>query len=155
MAIAITLQQFLDDHHVPYDVMVHERTMTARQTARTCEIQADCLAKAVLMRDDQGYVMAVLPASSRLDKAQLWRLLHRPVELADEDEAQALFRDCQLGAIPALGQAYGVETVVDERLTQAPEIWLEAGDHERLIHLAGERFRELMADARHGRFAHD
>ena len=133
---------------------VHERTMTARQTARTCEIEADCLAKAVLMRDDQGYVMAVLPASCQLDKAQLWRLLHRPVELAGEDEAQTLFRDCALGAIPALGQAYGIETVVDERLGQAPEIWLEAGDHERLIHLAGERFRALMAGARHGSFAH-
>ena len=155
MAIAITLQQYLEDHDIRYDVLVHQRTVTARQTARTCEIPKDCLAKAVLMRDGQGYVVAVLPASCRLDKAQLWRLLHRPVELAGEEDAERLFRDCDRGAVPALGQAYGIETVVDERLEQAPEVWLEAGDHERLIHLAGERFRELMAGARHGRFAHD
>jgi Ala-tRNA(Pro) deacylase len=154
MAIAITLQQYLDQHHVPYEVMAHTRTMTARETARVCEIPADRLAKAVVLRDRGGYVMAVLPASCQLDKAQLWRLLHRPVELADEDETGSLFKDCALGAIPALGPAYGLETVIDERLERAPEIWLEAGDHEHLVHLAGERFRELMAGARHGSFAH-
>jgi Ala-tRNA(Pro) deacylase len=154
MAIALTLKQFLDDQHVPYDVLVHTPTMTARHTARCCEIEADRLAKAVLMRDRQGYVMAVLPASCRLDKAQLWRLLHRSVEFADEDEAQSLLRDCIRGAIPALGQAYGIETVVDDRLDRAPEVWVEAGDHERLVHLSGESFRQLMAGARHGSFAH-
>jgi hypothetical protein len=68
MAIAITLQQYLEDHDVRYDVLVHQRTVTARQTARTCAIPKDRLAKAVLMRDRQGYVVAVLPASCRLDK---------------------------------------------------------------------------------------
>ena len=130
MAIAISLGQFLDAHHVPYDVLLHERTMTARSTARICEIEAGQLAKAVLMRDREGYVMAVLPASCRLDKAQLWRLLHRPMEFAEEAELQILFRDCDLGAIPALGPAYGIETIVDERLDRAAEVWLEAGDHE-------------------------
>lgn len=154
MAIATTLQHYLEGHHVPYDVMPHLRTMTARETARVCEIPADCLAKAVVLRDGGGYVMAVLPASCQLDKAQLWRLLHRPVELADEGEATSLFKDCEIGAIPALGQAYGLETVVDERLGKAPEVWIEAGDHQHLVHLAGERFRELMAGARHGSFAH-
>ena len=154
MAIALTLKQFLDDQHVPYDVLVHERTMTARRTARACEIDAEHLAKAVLMRDRQGYVMAVLPATCRLDKAQLWRLLHRPVELADEDEAHSLLSDCDRGAIPALGAAYGIETIVDARLDRVPEVWLEAGDHERLVHLSGEQFRLLMAGARHGSFAH-
>src|SRR5688500_11588232 len=109
MAIALTLQRYLEGHDVRYDVLVHQRTMTARQTARTCEIPADHLAKAVLMRDGQGYVVAVLPASCQLHKAQLWRLLHRPVELASEDDPDRLFGDCARGAIPALSQAYGVE----------------------------------------------
>jgi Ala-tRNA(Pro) deacylase len=82
MAIALTLQRYLESRDIRYDVIVHQPTMTARQTARTCEIPADHLAKAVLMRDGQGCVVAVLPASCQVQKAQLWRLLHRPVELA-------------------------------------------------------------------------
>ena len=154
MAMALTLQQYLDDHKVRYDVLVHQPSMTARQTARVSEIPADHLAKAVVMRDGQGYIVAVLPASCQLDKAQLWRLLHRPVEFASEDDAGSVFGDCARGAIPALSQAYGVEPIVDERLDRAPEIWLEAGDHERLVHLSGEQFHMLMTAARHGSFTH-
>ena len=154
MAMALTLQQYLESHDIRYDVLVHQRTMTARQTARIYEVPADQLAKAILMRDGQGYVVAVLPASCELHKAQLWRLLHRPVELANEDDAATLFGDCARGVIPALSQAYGVETIVDDRLDRVPEIWLEAGDHECLVHLSGEQFHTLMMPARHGSFAH-
>jgi Ala-tRNA(Pro) deacylase len=154
MTIALTLQQYLDDYDIPYEVVAHRRTLTARQTARASGIPAACLAKAVVLRDGRGYLMAVLPASCRLDQAQLRRLLDRPVELAEEDEAHMLFKDCAYGAIPAVGEAYGLETVLDERLERVPEIWLEAGDHEHLVHLAGERFRGLLAGARHGSFAH-
>src|SRR3954449_9062720 len=116
MAIVLALQQYLESRDIRYEVLVHQRTMTARQTARTCEIPADHLAKAVLMRDGQGYVVAVLPASCQLHKAQLWRLLHRLAELASEDDADTLFADCFRGASLALSQAYGVATIVDDRL---------------------------------------
>jgi Ala-tRNA(Pro) deacylase len=154
MAIAITLKQYLDEHHMPYDVMIHQRTATARETARACEISNDCLAKAVLMRDGGGYVVAVLPASCQVDRERLAALLGRAVDFADEDEMGRLFGDCEMGAIPALGQAYGLETILDHHLEGAREVWMEAGDHERLIHMPGEAFRELMRSARHGAFTH-
>ena len=43
MAIALTLQRYLESRDIRYDVIVHQPTMTARQTARTCEIPADLL----------------------------------------------------------------------------------------------------------------
>lgn len=153
MAIAITLKQYLDDRHVPYEVMIHDRTSTARETARRCEIPSSCLAKAVLMRDDRGYIVAVLPASCQVDRKRLEAFLNRPVEMASEEEAARLFRDCERGALPAIGEAYGIDTVVDERLDSVPEVWIEGGDHERLLHLDGPHFRELMAGARHARIS--
>lgn len=144
MGIALTLKQYLDGQHAPYDVMVHERTATARQTARACEVRAACLAKGVLLRDGRGYLLAVLPASRQLDAAAL----------ATEEEAGAVFRDCASGAVPPIGPAYGLETVVEERLLAEPDVYFEGGDHESLVHVRGEAFRELVCGARHGRFAH-
>ena len=66
----------------------------------------------------------------------------------------ALFYDCDLGAVPALGKAYEVETVVDDTLLRQPEIYFEGGDHEALVHLSGRDFRALMADLPHGRFTY-
>jgi Ala-tRNA(Pro) deacylase len=78
----------------------------------------------------------------------------RPVELATEDETGTVFRDCAPGAAPPIGPAYGLETVVEDRLMAEPEVHFEGGDHESLVHMRGEAFQELVRGARHGSFAH-
>jgi Ala-tRNA(Pro) deacylase len=78
----------------------------------------------------------------------------RPVELATEDETGTVFRDCVPGAAPPIGPAYGLETVVEDRLMAEPEVHFEGGDHESLVHMRGEAFQELVRGARHGSFAH-
>ena len=60
------------------------------------------------------------------------------------------------GAIPPLGQAYGVDMLVDESLSGLDEVCFEGGDHESLIRVTGEDFTRLMSPARQGHFAtHD
>jgi len=73
--------------------------------------------------------------------------------MANEDQVEALFRDCEPGAVPALGAAYGLKVIVDESLAKEPEVYLEGGDHASLVHLSGVTFVKLLADARHAYFA--
>ena len=67
--------------------------------------------------------------------------------LATEPELAGLFPDCEVGAIPPIGAAYGLRTLMDTRLGKEPEVYFEAGDHESLIKVSAEAFRTLMADA--------
>lgn len=39
----------------------------------------------------------------------------------------------------------------DESLLRMPDVYFEGGDHEDLVHVQGEAFRELMRRARHGK----
>jgi Ala-tRNA(Pro) deacylase len=71
---------------------------------------------------------------------------------ANEEQIETLFLDCEAGAVPALGAAYGLKVMVDDSLVNQPEIYLEGGDHSSLVHISGAVFRELLADARHARF---
>ncbi len=64
-----------------------------------------------------------------------------------ESELAGLFPDCEVGAIPPIGSAYGLRTLVDSRLRKEPEVYFEAGDHESLIKVSAETFRALMVDA--------
>ncbi|HEX5801568.1 MAG TPA: YbaK/EbsC family protein, partial [Azospira sp.] len=66
---------------------------------------------------------------------------------------EELFEDCELGAIPPLGPAYGIRTVMDEELANEREIYFEAGNHEDMIHMKMDTFLDLMADADRGRFS--
>ncbi len=153
MAIAITLQNFLASRGADYDVVFHSPTATSRQTARAAHIPAGCLVKSVVLQDEHGYLMAVVPADSKVRVADLERQLHRRLRLATEDEIASLFADCERGAVPALGVAYGLETVVDYSVESAPEVYFEGGDHQALVHMRGEQFSNLMRDAGHSRFA--
>ena len=73
--------------------------------------------------------------------------------LATEDELAGRFADCERGAVPPLGVAYGMETVVDYSVESAPELYFEGGDHQALVHMRREQFSDLTKDAGRGRFA--
>jgi len=153
MAIAITLQNFLASKGAQYEVLFHAPTMTSRQIARAAHVPAGCVVKSVILEDEHGFLMAVVPADCKVSVGDLDRQLRRHLRLATEGEIARLFADCERGAVPALGPAYGMETVVDDALESASEVYFEAGDHKALVHMRGEQFADLMRDAGHSRFA--
>ena len=112
------------------------------------------LAKSVLLQDANGYLIALLPSTRKLDLGKLRHHLDRMVQLAVEQDVERIFSDCERGAVPALGNAYDVVTIVDDTLLTQPEIYFEAGDHEELVHMSGRDFRALMADLPHGHFTY-
>jgi Ala-tRNA(Pro) deacylase len=156
MSIAPTLQKYLAAENIQYEVIPHELSMTSTRTAEACHISGDRLAKGIVLRRDDEYVLAILPASHHLRLSELRTKLGDNVHIADETEINQLFRDCAHGAVPAVGKCYGLDIIVDDRIEAQPEIYMEAGDHETLLHMGHAQFARLMANAQHGRFsAHD
>ena len=149
MAIATTLKSFLEEHHVEYDMVNHIHSETALESAHSAHVPSHQVAKAVVLEDEDGYVVSVLPSTNRLDLEWVNKTLDRKLEMAREDELSKLFQDCEPGAVPALSNAYGLDVVWDDQLQNATDIYIEAGDHENLIHMQGDSFRELMADLPH------
>lgn len=154
MAIPPTVKRFLKEHHVDYDVVAHSRTLTSMETAAQAHVPGDHLVKCVIIEDDQGYLMVALPSTHRLELGQLHRQLQRNLGLATERELAGIFVDCDPGAIPPIGLAYGIETLVDDRLLQMDDVYFEAGNHEELIHVSGKQFQNMVLGARHGHFSH-
>jgi Ala-tRNA(Pro) deacylase len=153
MPIAPRLKWYLDTRGVAYEVLPHPRSSTSAETARSARVPAGSLAKAVLLEDDRGYLMAIVPASHRVVLERVGEQLHRALVLATEDELATLFEDCDAGAMPPLGEPYHVATVYDDALAELSEIWFEAGDHEDVVHMKGEAFLRLLEGSLHGRFS--
>ena len=153
MAIALTLQQYLDDHHIDYDVKTHRKTECASRTAQASHVPGDCLAKGVVFKWGDSYLMAIVPASRHVVVDKVKKIVGDSVDLASEDETSMLFPDCDRGAVPVLGVPYRVAALVDESLAKQDDIYFEGGDHKTLIHLTGKQFSELMQDMPRGRFS--
>ena len=145
MAIAQRLKWYLDHHGVTYEVIPHRRTESSLETARAAHVDERHLVKCVLLEDERGYLLAVLPAASRVSLEDVREHFERPLELATEAELGDIFDDCQVGAIPPVGRAYGIPTVIDTSLLHLEDVYFEAGEHEDLVHLDGAEFARLMA----------
>ena len=82
MAIATTVQRFLEENSVGYDLVPHPHTGSSHETAEAAHVREDHIAKAVMVRDAAGYAMVVVPASNWVDVEHLRKELNREVHLA-------------------------------------------------------------------------
>jgi len=156
MSIAHSVQRVLEEQHVPFEVLSHSHSVSSLRTADRAAIDPSCLAKGVLLSDDldrDHLLMAVVPATHRVDLPEFAGRAKCAVHLASEDDAARVFSDCERGAIPPLGPAYGVETFWEDSLMSQPELYFEAGDHEHLVRVKAKDFIKLLPNCPHGQIS--
>lgn len=155
MAISRSLQVYLKEHGVKHRIVRHARTGSSMESAEQAHIPGGALAKGVVATDGVDYFMLVLPSDYHVDLDSLSGRLGKSLVMATEEELSKKFPDCELGAIPPLGYVYGIRTLWDPSTTlgQDEKVYFEAGDHENLVQVSGERFHELMASAERSEFS--
>ncbi len=155
MSIANTVKSYLSEHQIEFELLPHSKTGSSHDTAQSAHVADNHIAKAVIIKDEKGYAMVVIPGNNWVKLQALDDELDRTFELVDEPEIVSLFTDCEPGAVPPLGLAYGLETFLDQQLTTLANIYFEAGDHKNLVHVPADAFHELFKGVRHGYFSHD
>jgi Ala-tRNA(Pro) deacylase len=153
MPIAHRVSEYLAEQDADFDIISHPHSSTSMESAQLAHVPGNRIAKSVVLGDERGYLLAVLPASARVDLGELHRQTNRNLGLASEYELGALFDDCEPGAVPPFGNVYNMDTIVDESLVEQSDIYFEAGDHERLIHVSAETFENLLGEVQHSEFA--
>jgi Ala-tRNA(Pro) deacylase len=143
-----SLQRHLEQRGAAYDLVPHPHTETSMDTAAAAHVPGDGLAKAVTLKDGDRSLLMVVPSDYHVHLGRLHHALGREVGLATEAELAEIFPDCDVGAVPPVGAAFGLDTLVDRRMLEQPEVWFESGDHETLVHVSGDTFRSLLAEAR-------
>lgn len=139
------LKDYLDGQKVRYEVLAHPEAFTASQVAHALHVSGKRLAKVVIVRVDERFMMTVLPATWKVDLRRLKEVFQSSqVRLATEEELKSLFADCDLGAMPPFGNLYGLEVYVDRSLTTDEEIVFQAGTHFEAVRLRYQDFANLV-----------
>ena len=138
------VKDFLRGRGIAFKVLEHQPTFSAQRMAEAVHVSGERVAKCVLLKADGGYVLAVLPATHQIyiDMARD-ALGAEQVEIADEDDLQRVFPDCEVGVVPPFGSQYGLQTLVDTSLTEDDEIVFEANQHHESIRLKYQSFEHL------------
>lgn len=140
----MNVQQYLSQSGRPFQVIEHPMTYTAQAVAQAVHVPGEEVAKTVVLKAGDRYVMAVLPATRHVDfdKAKA-AFQFGAVMLADEAEFARLFPDCERGALPPFGSKYGLTTFVDEELTRDVEIVFEGNTHHEAIRMRFDDYAAL------------
>ncbi len=149
MAIALTLQEYLEHNNIVYDILSHAPTVRSRESAHAAHVPGGQLVKGVILKNDLDYLMVVMPSTHYVNLLELDRELDTHFRLVDEEEIENIFTDCALGAIPPVGQPYYIDMVVDQKLLENSDIYFEAGDHASLVHVTGDNFKKLVRNSKY------
>jgi Ala-tRNA(Pro) deacylase len=147
------LEEFLASHGARYEVIAHPVAVTAQEQAAAVRVSGRSVAKVLIVKERDGFVMAVLPASAELDLDRLKGMIgHGEIRLASVEEVRAVVPDCAAGSIPPFGALYGLRSFVDRGLLRTAQVTMPAGDPAISIRMRAAEFRRLV-DARAGDFA--
>ncbi len=138
----MSIRSYLQSRSVDFDFLLHRPTHSATHLAGSLHTPGRSVAKGVLVRGGDSFVLAVLPATHRVDLARLSKVLGLDadeVRIATEGEVERVFADCEPGALPPFGRLYGLTTVLDLSLALG-------GDMTFIANMRHEGVRMRFAD---------
>ncbi len=139
------IKDYLEKSNVAFDSIIHPVAFSAQNTAATAHIKGKDFAKTVIIKLDGNLAMAVVPASKKIDFEELKQVLPvKKIELATELEFRSKFPDCEIGAMPPLGNLYGMEVFVSDELLENSEIAFNAGTHTEVLKMSMEEFKKIV-----------
>lgn len=145
MAVKEDLETYLKAQGVDFEEQRHRVAYTAQEVAASEHISGKFVAKVVMVIADGETVMAVLPASFRLDlEAAAAAMGAKEARLAREMEFAAAFPGCEVGAMPPFGNLFGIPVLVDTSLAEDDRIIFQAGTHTDTMSLRYSDFERLV-----------
>src|SRR5262249_22722058 len=136
-----------------YEPLAHAEAFTSQEEAAAAHTSGWSWMKVVIIKEREGFAMAVLPACCTIDMNQLKGVIGLgEIELASVEDMLRTFRGCELGAIPPFGCLFSVPTFVEEGLLEQRDITMPVGDHRSAVRMRATEYLRL-AKPRCGRFA--
>ena len=149
----MTIREFLTSRRIPFEYRLHAPAWCSSRRAQCLRVPGRFVAKAILLAGDNGYLLAVLPATHRIDLERLASAAQLTnVRFATPDEVGAIFADCEPGAVPPFGRLYGIPTIVDSHLAGGSEILVMGNFRHEGLRLRYRDFEAVEAPRR-ARFA--
>lgn len=153
MSITPTILGFMIRRGVEYDVRYHTQTESLAQAATVLNINTDTVARGVLLLGGTQIYLAVLPLTHVIDFDKLSKFVGCHLEPVAAKSLAHMFADCEVGAIPPLGEAFNIDTIYDESLLHLAKVVFEPGSRDCLVSVGQDDFQKLISTSKVYHFA--
>lgn len=148
-----SIYDYLDSCDIAYESITHERTNTLEQAAHVCQIPSETLLRTVVLEEESGLILAILPINRLLDFAELCKVLNRDMEPARQEVTKQLFIQCEPHSYPPLPDLYAVDAILDSAIMELEYVYFEPGKHDELIKMSRDDFMKLQQHCWQGDFS--
>jgi Ala-tRNA(Pro) deacylase len=130
MAVNQKLSGYLDSIGIQWEPLSHPEALSSVDEARALGIDPDEVAKSLVLKGREGYVLAVIPGGHRLDMHKVRDATgDKSTHLASEADLARDFSDYELGAAPPAPGLLNVRGFVDPTVRSREWIVFAAGTH--------------------------
>lgn len=151
MSTSSAVQHFLELQGIKFSLVDCPWDSHGRWQGGSVSISHAAVARPVILKDEQGMVMVVMPITGRLNLGTLNDQLQRQLQAVEKSEYPPVFASCTSFILPALGALTGLESVVDVALLEQDSVFVSSGNDEKLIRLSTEDFQRLNPGAHFGK----
>ena len=152
MAIPKNVQSALDAMSIDYSLIDTVETGQGSRRPYLYTEASNNVIKSIILKDDTGYIQALIPSDHILDLKALQQMTQRALLPLSPKEIVETLASHHLESFPAIPHWNQYPSVISGLLLKKKEVFLESGSHEQLIHLSQAEFRKLLQPIQHGDF---
>lgn len=144
--------KFLDKAKVKYKTLEHKVVYTAHDAAQTTKKKLNEIAKVVLVKADQEFVLIVLPGGKYVDFGGIKKALKaKKVAMASEKDITKYLKT-KVGLLHPFGSEYNLKTLLDSGMAKAKKMLASAGTYTHSVEIALKDFEKLIKPVK-GKFS--
>ncbi len=133
----------LDDAGIVYSLSEHDPVYTSVEAAEVRGSTLHSGAKALIIKGDKGFVLAVIPADLALNSPALRKVIKsRRLRFATREELLEL-TGLEPGSVPPFGRLFNLQTICDDRLSENEKINFNAASHSQSVQMSFEDYINL------------
>ncbi|PIP28039.1 MAG: hypothetical protein COX29_03275 [Candidatus Moranbacteria bacterium CG23_combo_of_CG06-09_8_20_14_all_35_22] len=146
MALSKKILKYLEDKKYKFNIIDHKTTFTAWDTAQTEKIEPKMVAKALVMKVDNDYLLALISGNKNLDKQKLLKTINarrkkqglKSVKKIDFAKEVWMKKNLlgKVGATPPFAELLKMEIFVDSLLLKNKKIYVGSGEYTESLLLS-------------------
>lgn len=130
MAVNPEIIEYLNKLNITHEVISHKQVFSTIEEAKALGIEADEIAKTLVISTKEKHALTVLPGAQRLDTKKLRDVMGSShARLMTEEEMSKNFPQYDIGAVPPLGGMLNLPVYIDKKLLDHDTIIFSGGTH--------------------------
>ena len=138
------IRMMLDKEKVEFKIFEHDPVFTSEDAAKARGTKIEQSAKALVLKADDHFVMAVVAGDKELDLVKLKSIIKaEKLGMASSDEVKKVTA-CGIGSVPPFGNLFSLDTFVDESVLKNEFIAFNAGSHTTSLMITSKALVDLV-----------